>query len=335
MAEKRKVWRVKDASGSLEQVLVETSAEQVTVVDAAGKLTSTNVEDALQELATNISNAGKVDDVKDANGNSIVTNKVANLSKEAVSLGNVTNDAQVKRSEMGSASGVATLDTAGKVPSSQLPSYVDDVLEYANKASFPTTGESGKIYVAQDTNLTYRWSGTAYVEISPSLALGETSSTAYAGDKGKANADNIANIISGTTKVGAASQADHATNANHADFASRAEAVVKVENPFAIRYMPTTSKINNAFGYDGHKSCELIFDNDFRFYNISDGGVSEPSSATISLNRTGVAAGSYSAVTVDVGGRVKAGGKSIEWGTTEQTEPSNDLMVGGLFFELQ
>lgn len=335
MAEKRKIHRVVDAQGTLVQVLPETSAEQVTVADAAGKLTSTNVEDALQELATNISNAGKVDDVKDANGNSIVTNKVANLSKEAVGLGNVTNDAQVKRSEMGAASGVATLDTAGKVPSSQLPSYVDDVLEYANKASFPTTGESGKIYVAQDTNLTYRWSGTAYVEISPSLALGETSSTAYAGDKGKANADNIANIISGTTKVGAASQADHATNANHADFASRAEAVVKVENPFAIRYMPTTSKINNAFGYDGHKSCELIFDNDFRFYNISDGGVSEPSSATISLNRTGVAAGSYSAVTVDVGGRVKAGGKSIEWGTTEQTEPSNDLMVGGLFFELQ
>lgn len=73
----------------------------------------------------------------------------------------------------------------GVISSSNLPSYVDDVLEYENKTSFPTSGEAGKIYVDKNTNLTYRWSGTAYVEISPSLALGETSSTAFAGDKGK------------------------------------------------------------------------------------------------------------------------------------------------------
>ena len=73
----------------------------------------------------------------------------------------------------------------GKVPSSQLPSFVDDVIEVADYASLPTTGETGKIYVTLDTNLTYRWSGTAYVEISQSLALGETSGTAYRGDRGK------------------------------------------------------------------------------------------------------------------------------------------------------
>ena len=73
----------------------------------------------------------------------------------------------------------------GKVPSSQLPAYVDDVLEFANLASFPATGESGKIYIAIDTNVTYRWTGTGYAEISASLALGETSSTAYRGDRGK------------------------------------------------------------------------------------------------------------------------------------------------------
>ena len=113
------------------------------------------------------------------------------LTKTDVSLGNVTNDAQVKRTEMGKAGGVATLDSGGKVPSSQLPSYVDDVLEYDNKAAFPATGETGKIYVDKATNKTYRWGGTAYVEISASVALGETSSTAYAGNKGKANADAI------------------------------------------------------------------------------------------------------------------------------------------------
>jgi hypothetical protein len=78
-------------------------------------------------------------------------------------------------------SNFAELDVNGKVLSSQLPSYVDDVLEYVNMAAFPATGETGKIYIAQDSNKTYRWSGTAYVEISASLALGETSSTAYRG----------------------------------------------------------------------------------------------------------------------------------------------------------
>lgn len=73
---------------------------------------------------------------------------------------------------------------SGIISSSNLPSYVDDVLEFANKTAFPTKGEAGKIYVAQDTNLAYRWGGTAYVEISPSLALGTTSSTAFRGDYG-------------------------------------------------------------------------------------------------------------------------------------------------------
>ena len=66
------------------------------------------------------------------------------------------------------AGGYASLDGSGKVPSNQLPSYVDDVLEYANLAAFPGTGETGKIYIAIDTAKTYRWSGSAYVEISPS-----------------------------------------------------------------------------------------------------------------------------------------------------------------------
>ena len=105
----------------------------------------------------------------------------------------------IASTEKGANNGVAELDNTGKVPSSQLPSYVDDVLEYNSQSAFPITGETGKIYIAKDTNKTYRWSGTAYVEISESLALGETSSTAYAGNKGKANADAITAIKDGTT----------------------------------------------------------------------------------------------------------------------------------------
>lgn len=83
---------------------------------------------------------------------------------------------------------------SGVIDSSNLPSYVDDVIEYDTVSNFPKTGETGKIYVATTTNLTYRWSGTGYVEISPSIALGTTSSTAYRGDLG-----NIAYIHSQTT----------------------------------------------------------------------------------------------------------------------------------------
>ena len=68
-------------------------------------------------------------------------------------------------SEKGHVNGYASLDGAGKVPASQLPSFVDDVVEYADVASFPTTGETGKVYVALDTNLTYRWSGSVYVKL--------------------------------------------------------------------------------------------------------------------------------------------------------------------------
>ena len=90
-------------------------------------------------------------------------------------------------------SGVFNVDRVPSIPATKLtgiinqanlPSYVDDVLEFANKTAFPTKGESGKIYVDQATNITYRWGGTAYVEISPSLALGTTSSTAFRGDYG-------------------------------------------------------------------------------------------------------------------------------------------------------
>lgn len=101
-----------------------------------------------------------------------------------------TDVGAIPASQKGAASGVAELDSSGKVPSVQLPSYVDDVVEFASRDSFPGTGEDGKIYIAEDTNLTYRWSGTQYVEISPSLALGETSSTAYRGDRGKTAYDH-------------------------------------------------------------------------------------------------------------------------------------------------
>lgn len=78
----------------------------------------------------------------------------------------------------------------GVVPSSQLPSYVDEVIEVNNYADLPGTGSGAKIYITKDTNKTYRWGGSDYVEIARSIALGETEMTAYRGDRGKAAYDH-------------------------------------------------------------------------------------------------------------------------------------------------
>lgn len=126
-------------------------------------------------------------------------NKPTYTASEVGALANTIThiSGDIAATEKGVANGVATLGSDGKIPSGQLPSYVDDVLEYAKKSDFPVSGESGKIYVDRATNLAWRWSGSTYTEISPSLALGETSSTAYAGDKGKALADKLAGIAAG------------------------------------------------------------------------------------------------------------------------------------------
>lgn len=114
----------------------------------------------------------------------------------------------IARAEMGVAGGVATLDpVTGKVPNSQLPSYVDDVLEAANFASLPTKGESGKIYVTIDNGNVYRWTGSTYLRINDSVSTSETAtklatarSITLDGDvSGTADFDGSANIIINTT----------------------------------------------------------------------------------------------------------------------------------------
>ena len=127
--------------------------------------------------------ASVVDDVVDKTGTPAVDMFV--LWHDVNTIKALTKSAFLTALGAGSANGVAELDGAGLVPSGQLPSFVDDVLEFADFASLPGTGESGKIYVTLDNNKTFRWSGSAYVEISASLSLGETSSTAYRGDRGK------------------------------------------------------------------------------------------------------------------------------------------------------
>lgn len=89
-------------------------------------------------------------------------------TKQEVSAGKLDYTAE-NAANKGKANGYASLGGDGKVPADQLPSYVDDVLEFASKTNFPSTGEKGKIYVDLSTENIFRWSGTTYTEISPSL----------------------------------------------------------------------------------------------------------------------------------------------------------------------
>lgn len=225
---KYKIKRVVDIAGNTEVLHPETDAGQVIYqyVGTDNKLVTTTVEEQLGELK-NLAEGSGVTGVK---GDAESTYRKGNVNLTADDIGAVKKNATIEggtatkvtydskglvtgggnatlddiadgstrklsnyipTSQKGVANGVATLGTDGKVPTSQLPSYVDDVLSYATFDGFPNSGEAGKIYVAEDTNKTYRWSGSSYVEISASLALGETPSTAYAGDKGAKNRADI------------------------------------------------------------------------------------------------------------------------------------------------
>lgn len=125
---------------------------------------------------------------------------------------------KIDATEKGAANGVAELDESGKVPSGQLPASVDQIVEVADFASLPGTGEANKIYVTVDDDKTWRWGGSQYVEISPSIAIGETSSTAYRGDRGKtaydhsqATSGNPHNVSKGDVGLG---NADNTSDAN-------------------------------------------------------------------------------------------------------------------------
>lgn len=104
----------------------------------------------------------------------VTINGVSFDGSAAITISATDSTARIASSEKGVANGVATLDADGKVPSSQLPSYVDDVVEAANFAALPATGETSKIYVTLDDGKIFRWSGSAYIEISASAGTSDT-----------------------------------------------------------------------------------------------------------------------------------------------------------------
>lgn len=129
------------------------------------------------------------------------------ITASTIGLGNADNtsdlDKPISAAQQAALDGKADLDENGKVLVTQLPSYVDDVLEYDSFALFPATGETGKIYLDKQTNLQYRWGGSSYIGCNSMLALGETAQTAYYGNKGKTAYDHsqvVAGNPHGVTK---------------------------------------------------------------------------------------------------------------------------------------
>ena len=163
-------------------------------------------------------NAGTITGIT-MNGSSKGTSGVVDLGTVITAHQDISG--KLNTSLKGAANGLAELDANGKVPSSQLPSYVDDVLEYAGLSLFPEAGESDKIYIDTSTNITYRWSGTAYVPIGSDLAIGETSSTAYRGDRGKIAYDHA------STKGSAFSSGMYKITTNSEGHVTAASAVEK------------------------------------------------------------------------------------------------------------
>lgn len=163
--------------------------------------------------------------------------------------------AKLDANKVGAANGAAPLGSDSKVPAANLPSYVDDVEEYASKSAFPVTGESGKIYVDLSDNKTYRWSGSTYVTVGNDLALGETSSTAYAGDKGKANADNITQIQLDIT----------ALQGSMSGKADKSDTYTKAQVDTALSSKANTSDLDEWVG-----TATVDADGDITFDNLDD-----------------------------------------------------------------
>lgn len=133
---------------------IDTGAQVNTVTSVAGKTGAVSLVKADVGLS-NVDNTSDLNKPISTATQTALNTKQDNLGYTAENIAN-----------KGANNGYASLDNAGKVPTGQLPSYVDDVLEFANLAGFPITGETGKIYVAIDTGIIYRWSGSVYIEIS-------------------------------------------------------------------------------------------------------------------------------------------------------------------------
>jgi hypothetical protein len=191
---------------------------------------------------------GDIDDIED--GTTIVPKALADQNGNVINTTYLTQSSAtatyIPLSQKGVANGVAPLGADNKILSVHLPGGVDDIKEFADVASFPDPGEASIIYVALDTNVIYRWSGTAYVEISSSLALGQTSSTAFPGDRGLALETLTDNIVDGSQALALKDQVIRNT--------------LTTTIPLVVNSIASTTANLTEFQVDGAKKLEVTKD---------------------------------------------------------------------------
>lgn len=249
-------------------------------------------------------------------------------------LADGTNIAQatfIPATEKGANSGVATLGADGKVPASQLPSFVDDVLEgymkaadgkFYEESTYETEipAEGGKIYTDLSNNKTYRWGGTTYVEISAGLALGETQGTAYEGSKGAANATAIAthtgnSDIHVTTSDKAAWNAKYdkpATGIPSTDMSAEVQASLALADSAIQEHQDISGKADkvasatngNFAGLDANGNLTDSGKKAADFATAAQGGKADTAIQSVKVNGTALTPDANKAVDVEVPERV-------------------------------
>ena len=161
-----------DVSGNFNSIVIKDNSHQHSSENISDATDANVVSTIVKRDAFGNFDAGQI--TAELKGNSTTSTTLKNPRKingvafdgsSDITINAVDSTARIAESKLGIANGVATLDSNGKVPSTQLPSYVDDVLEFDTTALFPETGDTGILYVALDTNKVYRWSGTTYIYI--------------------------------------------------------------------------------------------------------------------------------------------------------------------------
>ncbi|WP_280273362.1 phage upper tail fiber protein [Nocardia wallacei] len=185
--------------------------------------------------------------------NGVTNDHVADggLSQSKLSATGAITDAlnaRERAANKGNANGYAALDESGKVPASQLPSYVDDVLEFASTGAFPGTGETGKIYIALDSNKVYRWGGSSFTEISPSPgstdAVPEGSTNRYYTDA-RAQAANASAIAAKADDSAVVHLVGTETISGAKTFASSPTVPAPTANGHAVRKQDVDAKVGS------------------------------------------------------------------------------------------
>ena len=249
-------------------------------------------------------------------------------------LADGTNIAQatfIPATEKGANSGVATLDATGKVPSSQLPSFVDDVIEgyyydgkFYEEVAHTTeiTPEGGKIYIDLSTEKTYRWGGSTYAEISAGLALGETQGTAYEGSKGKQVADNLA-AHTGNSDIHVTTSDKTAWNAKYdkpgtgipsTDMSAEVQASLALADSALQEHQDISGKADkvasatngNFAGLDANGNLTDSGSKATDFATAAQGGKADSAIQSVKVNGTALTPDANKAVDVEVPERVTA-----------------------------